>query len=149
MILGLIFVECMKCGGDNDQCVAETRSLLIGSRKPDRPTLKMRIYEMSRAHGRWLVSNPMGDDGIAFAEKVAKTRHYFTHHNLLDEPKSFKGKDVEEVARFLQQLVRYHILKYLGFSERFALHRMGWSSESSRELFALKHTPIGKEKINV
>lgn len=135
--------------GDSTQLFNEEKARLCGTYEPSRPNLKMRIYEMLRINGRWLVNNPIGKDGIAFAETVANTRHYFTHHNLADKLKSFDEVKVESVAEFLKQLVRFHILKVLGFSEKFALRRMGWNEESSHELFALKHTPIGKEKINV
>ena len=135
--------------GDSTQLFNEEKARLCGTYEPSRPNLKMRIYEMLRINGRWLVDNPIGKDGIAFAETVANTRHYFTHHNLADKPKSFDEEKVESVSEFLKQLVRFHILKVLGFSENFALRRMGWNEESSHELFALKHTPIGKEKINV
>jgi len=116
---------------------------------PDRPNLKMRLFEMMRVKGKWLVDDPSQNDRIAFAEKVANTRHYFTHHNIVDKPKSFTNDELDKVSHFLRSLVKYHILKQLGFSERFALRRMGWSSESSKEIFALKTTPIGKEKIYV
>ena len=135
--------------GDSTQLFNEEKARLCGTYEPSRPNLKMRIYEMLRINGRWLVDNPIGKDGIAFAETIANTRHYFTHHNLADKPKSFDEAKVERVSEFLKQLVRFHILKVLGFSENFALRRMGWNKESSRELFALKHTPIGKEKIDV
>ena len=135
--------------GDDDKMVACEKRRLCGTRNPDRPNLKMRIYEMTRNNRKWLVTNPIGDDGIAFAEKVANTRHYFIHHNVIDKPKSFLTDKVEEVVCFLRSLVRYHILRKLGFSEDFALRRMGWSRESSRELFSLIYMPIGEEKINV
>ena len=135
--------------GDDDKMFECEKRRLCGTRNPDRPNLKMRIYEMTRNNRKWLVANPIGDDGIAFAEKVANTRHYFIHHNVADEPKSFPADNAEEVVRFLRSLVRYHILCKLGFSEDFALRRMGWSADSSRELCSLIHQPIGEEKINV
>lgn len=135
--------------GDDDKMFECEKHRLCGTRNPDRPNLKMRLYEMTRNNRKWLVANPIGDDGIAFAEKVAKTRHYFIHHNVVDEPKSFPADKVEEVIWFLRSLVRYHILRKLGFSEDFALRRMGWSKDNSRELFSLIHVPIGEEKINV
>ena len=135
--------------GDDDKMFECEKRRLCGTRNPDRPNLKMRIYEMTRNNRKWLVTNPIGDDGIAFAEKVANTRHYFIHHNVIDKSKSFPADKVEEVVCFLCSLVRYHILRKLGFSEDFALRRMGWSRESSRELFSLIYMPIGEEKINV
>lgn len=135
--------------GDDDKMFEYEKRRLCGTRNPGRPNLKMRIYEMTRSNRKWLVANPIGEDGIAFAEKVANTRHYFIHHNVIDEQKAFQADKVEEIVRFLRSIVRYHILCKLGFSEDFALRRMGWSKESSRELFSLMHIPIGEEKINV
>ena len=135
--------------GDDDKMFEYEKRRLCGPRKSDRPNLKMRIYEMTRSNRKWLVANPIGDDGIAFAEKVANTRHYFIHHNVIDKPKSFPADKIEDVVYFLRSLVRYHMLRKLGFSEDFALRRMGWSADSSRELYSLIHQPIGEEKINV
>ena len=135
--------------GDDDKMFECEKRRLCGTRNPDRPNLKMRIYEMTRNNRKWLVANPIGEDGIAFAERVANTRHYFIHHNVIDEPKSFPADKVDEIVHFLRSIVRYHILRKLGFSEDFALRRMGWSKESSGELFSLIHVPIGKETINV
>ena len=135
--------------GDDDKMLEYEKRRLCGTRKPESPNLKMRIYEMTRNSRKWLVANPIGDDGIAFAEKVAKTRHYFIHHNVIDKPKSFPADKIEDVVCFLRYLVRYHILRKLGFSEGFALRRMGWSKDSSRELCSLIHQPIGEEEINV
>ena len=68
---------------------------------------------------------------------------------MIDEPKSFPADKVEEIVRFLRSIVRYHILCKLGFSEDFALRRMGWNNESAHELLSIMHIPIGEEKINV
>ena len=135
-------------GDDEKTFECETRRLL-GTRKPDRPNLKMRIYEMTRVKGKWLVANPIGNDGIAFAEKVANTRHFLTHHNIIDKKKSFEDDKIEDVVRFLRSLVRYHILRKLGFSENFALRRMGVSKASFSEVYSLIHKPIGTETIEI
>ena len=135
--------------GDDDKMFEYEKRRLCGTRNPGRPNLKMRIYEMTRSTRKWLVANPIGEDGIAFAERVANTRHYFIHHNVIDEQKSFPADKVEEIVHFLRSIVRYHILCKLGFSEDFALRRMGWSNESAHELLSIMHIPIGEEKINV
>ena len=143
------FARMRDVWGDDEKQVEEKKRRMCGTRDPGKPNLKMRIYEMTRVKGSWLVDNPIGDDGIVFAESVANTRHYFTHHNIVDRAKAMTPEKVEDVSRFLRSLVRFYILKKLGFSEKFALRRMGWSDENMHELFSLKHRPIGEEKIDV
>lgn len=49
-----------------------------------------------------------------YAQKVADTRHYYTHYGKAKEKKALKGEELKEAIFVLSRLLEYHICRVLG-----------------------------------
>lgn len=51
-----------------------------------------------------------------YGQKIADTRHYYTHYDKAKEKKAFKGRDLVKAINVLALLLEYHICLVLGIS---------------------------------
>ena len=61
-----------------------------------------------------------------YAQKIADTRHYYTHYGKSKEKKALKGEDLAEAIFVLRVLLEYHICLVLGIDNRQQItHELG------------------------
>lgn len=53
-----------------------------------------------------------------FGQRIADTRHYYTHYGKSKEEKALKGDDLREAIFVLSRLLEYHVCKVLGIDIR-------------------------------
>lgn len=78
-----------------------------------------------------------------YAQKIADTRHYYTHYGKSKEKKALKGDDLKDAIYVLGRLLEYHICLILGIDieenvkQSLSSHR-SWKQLEKAQLSELK-----------
>lgn len=105
--------------------------------------LRMRLWDLFFRKDEWPCKYPFGMSFGDFVNKLKVSRDYYTHYNPEEKEKAFTEEELCDLNRFLKAIFTYHMLRYFGFDEDFALARMWFDAPGLCKLFK---TPANTEE---
>ena len=79
--------------------------------------LVSRLYDLFIGDYDGLFYEFYGDDP-EYAQRIADTRHYYTHYSKSKEKKALRGDDLNDATYILKLLLEYNICKVLGIDKK-------------------------------